>query len=49
MLILPYIEPDNVYRFCDGSVKAIPTTTRLDVLTRLAVRNDGEVISGSDY
>jgi prepilin-type N-terminal cleavage/methylation domain-containing protein/prepilin-type processing-associated H-X9-DG protein len=32
--------------FCDGSVKAVKKTTDLTTLTRLAVRNDGQVIAG---
>jgi xylan 1,4-beta-xylosidase len=30
--------------FCDGSVKPIKNTTDLEVLRRLAIRNDGQVI-----
>jgi hypothetical protein len=37
-----------MFVFCDGSVKGVRTTTNLETLTRLAVRNDGLPITG-DY
>jgi prepilin-type N-terminal cleavage/methylation domain-containing protein/prepilin-type processing-associated H-X9-DG protein len=37
-----------MFVFCDGSVKPVRNTVDLVTLTRLAVRNDGQVISG-DY
>jgi hypothetical protein len=36
------------FAFCDGSVRGVLNTVDLITLTRLAVRNDGEVITG-DY
>ncbi len=35
--------------FCDGSVHALPDSIDIDVLRRLAVRNDGEVIPGESF
>jgi prepilin-type N-terminal cleavage/methylation domain-containing protein len=37
-----------MFAFCDGSVRAIPTSIDRDNLRRLAVRNDGEVITYGD-
>ena len=34
--------------FCDGSVKAIPTSVSLQTLTYLITRNDGQVLA-NDY
>jgi prepilin-type N-terminal cleavage/methylation domain-containing protein len=38
-----------MFVFCDGSVKGIKTSADLTVLTRLAVRNDGQVVNGDDF
>src|SRR6516225_3790046 len=35
--------------FCDGSVHTLPFSIDIDVLRRLAVRNDGEVVSSDAY
>jgi len=37
------------FAFCDGSVKFLKDTTDLRVLSALATRAGGEVISASDY
>jgi hypothetical protein len=34
---------------CDGSVRAIRLSVHIDTLTRLAARDDGQVVSGSDF
>jgi prepilin-type N-terminal cleavage/methylation domain-containing protein len=38
-----------MFVFCDSSVKGVRNSVDLNVLTRLAVRNDGQTISGDDY
>jgi hypothetical protein len=38
-----------MFVFCDGSVRGIKTTIDLNVLTRLAVRNDGLPIGTDDF
>jgi prepilin-type N-terminal cleavage/methylation domain-containing protein/prepilin-type processing-associated H-X9-DG protein len=35
--------------FCDGSVHAVPDSIDIDILRRLAVRNDGEVIPSESF
>jgi prepilin-type processing-associated H-X9-DG protein len=35
--------------FCDGSVHSLPVNIDIDVLRRLAVRNDGQPIPGNTY
>ncbi|HLJ93072.1 MAG TPA: DUF1559 domain-containing protein [Gemmataceae bacterium] len=38
-----------MFVFCDGSVKGVKTSVDLTVLTRLAVRNDGQVVNSDDF
>jgi prepilin-type processing-associated H-X9-DG protein len=35
--------------FCDGSVHSLPVNIDIDVLRRLAVRNDNEPIPGNTF
>jgi prepilin-type processing-associated H-X9-DG protein len=37
------------FAFCDGSVRFLKSATDLKVLSALATRSGGEVVSASDY
>jgi prepilin-type N-terminal cleavage/methylation domain-containing protein/prepilin-type processing-associated H-X9-DG protein len=38
-----------MFVFCDGSVKGVKNAVDLTVLSRLAVRNDGQVVNSDDF